>query len=156
MKPGHQLYNTATQVFSWSELVSDGVSRSCSQIARMKGKWWCTCLLCQCLVYEAFARQEEGWSCRQSMLRGHIKWSEAIQSHKKHGMLFVFPQGSHQHYYYYAAAPRWHMKGRLTNFSIVWMIFYLLNIILFLCKIYLFQCFPLVFTCGSSMEFINT
>lgn len=81
----------------------------------------------------------------------HIKWSEPIKSYKEDGMLFAFPQGPRQHYYYYAATPRRHIKGRLSNFSTVWMIFYLLNVVLLLHEIYLFQSFPLAFIWGLSM-----
>lgn len=148
-----QCYNSG---ISWSKVGSDGVSRSCSQTTLMKGKWWRTCLIFSMSCLRGFYLRGRGMELyAKHATSRHIKWSEPIQSYKKDGMLFAFPQGPHQHYYYYAAAPRRHVKGRLSHFSTVWMIFYLLNVVLLLHEIYLFQSFPLAFIWGLSMELIN-
>lgn len=69
-----------------------------------------------------FAGEEEGWSCRQSMLQVGISRSEAIHGYNKDEILIAFPHGPHQHYYYCAAAPKRRIKVRLSklfSFSIL-------------------------------------
>lgn len=145
-----QCYNTGV---SWSKLGSDGVSRSCSQITQMKGKWWCMCFILQCLVHVAFAQQEQGWSCRQTMLLAGISSNlRQYRAIKRMGCYLPFLKDHINIITIMLLLPGNMLKGRLSNFSTVWMLFYLLNIILLLYEIYLFQSFPLAFIRGSSIS----